>query len=156
MSYSSFDAFKKDAISCGPDYYSDGSLGAQKMQIAYQIYRKACEGAKLYDLDGNAIDSYIMIVGRLALKKKKPGATEEYYWVPSNEEFPSIDEIMRQNFGTMDEDPEHSGSILDAKTWSLLANDAWLLGGIHSHAEFHFASPLSWDNLWDQDNGDAK
>lgn len=150
MSYKSFDAFKEDAVSCGPVYYSDDSLVAKKMEIAYQIYLKSFEGAKLYDLEGNAIDSYITIVGRLALKKMNPGATQQYTWVPSNEEFPSIDEIMRQNFGTMDEEAEHSGSILNAKNWSLLANDAWLLGGIHAHTVFHFASPLSWDNLWDQ------
>ena len=33
----------------------------------------------------------------------------------------------------------------------LLANDAWLLGGIHAQTEFHFASPLRWENLWDSE-----
>jgi hypothetical protein len=42
------------------------------------------------------------------------------------------------------------GSILDAKSWSLLANDAWLLGCIHAKTEFQFASPLRWRNLWDE------
>jgi hypothetical protein len=34
-----------------------------------------------------------------------------------------------------------------------LANDAWLLGGVHAQTEFHFASPLSWKNLWDEKSG---
>jgi hypothetical protein len=45
----------------------------------------------------------------------------------------------------MDEDSDGSGSILSAGLWSLLANDAWLLGGIHARTEFHFASPLRWE-----------
>ena len=53
----------------------------------------------------------------------------------------------------MDEDAEDSGSILNASLWSLLANDAWVLGGIHARTEFHFASPLRWENLWDEGGG---
>ena len=57
---------------------------------------------------------------------------------------------MRDNLMVMDEDSDDSGSILSAGDWSLLANDAWVLGGIHARTEFHFASPLRWENLWDE------
>lgn len=40
------------------------------------------------------------------------------------------------------------GGILYASKWSLLVNDAWLLGGIHSNKKFIIVSPLSWYNLW--------
>ena len=56
---------------------------------------------------------------------------------------------MRENLKVMDEDAADSGSILSAGHWSLLANDAWVLGGIQARTEFHFASPLRWENLWD-------
>ena len=82
----------------------------------------------------------VTIVGRLALREDN-GA-----WIPSDEQFPSIDEIMQQNLKTLGEDPGEQGSVLSAKDWSLLANDAWLLGGIHAKTEFHFASPLRWEN----------
>lgn len=45
---------------------------------------------------------------------------------------------------------EHLGSDISRKEaghWSLLANDAWVLGAIHARTEFHFASPLRWENL---------
>ena len=58
---------------------------------------------------------------------------------------------MRDNLRIMDDVNADAGSILDTKLWSLLANDAWLLGGIHAQTEFHFASPLRWENLWDSD-----
>ena len=57
-------------------------------------------------------------------------------------------EIMQQNLKTLGEDPGEQGGVLSAKDWSLLANDAWVLGGIHAKTEFHFASPLRWENLW--------
>jgi hypothetical protein len=90
-------------------------------------------------------------VGRLELKVTRVvEGREEFEWSPSSESFPSIDAIMRENLGTLHEDsPDQVGSILDSKTWSLLANDAWLLGSIHAETEFHFASPLTRANLWD-------
>jgi hypothetical protein len=57
---------------------------------------------------------------------------------------------MKENLGALSEGPSNQvGSILDSKHWSLLANDAWLLGSIHAETEFHFASPLTYSNLWD-------
>lgn len=141
--YENIDEFQAAALNCGADYYADGSLHQDKIEAAFRIYRNASAGTKLSDLEGNPIDFGVTIVGRLALK------ADDGTWVSADESFPSIDEIMRENLKVMDEDSENSGSILSASLWSLLANDAWILGGIHARTEFHFASPLRWENLWD-------
>ena len=141
--YQHFDEFRKAALSCGADYYTDQSLRHDMLEAAFRIYRNASAGTKLSDFEGNPTDFGITIVGRLALR------ADDGTWVPADESFPSIDEIMRENLKVMDEDADDSGSILSADLWSLLANDAWLLGGIHARTEFHFASPLNWTNLWD-------
>ncbi len=141
--YESLNEFQTAAKECGPDYYPDGSLQQDKIDAAFRIYRNASAGTRLSDFDGNPVDFGITIVGRLALR------ADDGTWVSANESFPSIDEIMRENLKVMDEDSDDSGSILSADRWSLLANDAWVLGGIHARTEFHFASPLRWENLWD-------
>ncbi|WP_068470153.1 hypothetical protein [Candidatus Protochlamydia phocaeensis] len=47
-----------------------------------------------------------------------------------------------------------SGSILGEKQWSLLVNDAFILGGMHAGKDFHIATPKkqerfpSLDKLW--------
>jgi hypothetical protein len=139
--YNSKEAFIKDVQKIGAKYYSDASLQPQKIAVAYAIYQKAREGSILD----------ISVVGRWQLKKK--GEDKQFILIPSDENFPSIDEAMRNNLLTIDEDfTKESGSILDSGNWSLLANDAWLIGGIHAKTEFHFASPLRWTNLWDDDS----
>jgi hypothetical protein len=142
--YDSFEAFSADALACGSAHYPDASLDPRMIEAAYRIYRNAAGGTKLANLEGAAVDFGVTIVGRLA--RRADGR-----WVPADESFPSIDEIMRENLGELGEDG--SGAILDAAHWSLLANDAWLLGGMHARTEFHFASPLRWENLWDEARG---
>jgi hypothetical protein len=51
--------------------------------------------------------------------------TEDGQWIPSDPSFPSIDQ----------------------------ANDSWLLGSVHAVTEFHYASPLTWTNLWSEKDG---
>jgi hypothetical protein len=145
--YQRFDEFREAALSCGADYYTDQSLQHDMLEAAFRIYRNASAGTKLSDFEGNPTDFGITIVGRLALR------AGDGTWVPADESFPGIDEIMRQNLRVMDADAGDSGSILSAGRWSLLANDAWLLGGIHARTEFHFASPLRWSNLWNAADG---
>jgi hypothetical protein len=139
--YDSLAAFQADAVACGAIGYPDASLEPHMIEAAYRIYRNAAGGTKLSDREGAAEDFGVTIVGRLA--RRADGR-----WVPADEGFPSIDEIMRENLGVMGE--TGGGAILDAARWSLLANDAWLLGGIHARTEFHFASPLRWGNLWEE------
>jgi hypothetical protein len=142
--YEIVEDFRAAALKCGADYYADGSLHQKMIEAAFRIYRNASAGTKLSDFEGKPVNFGITIVGRLALR------TEDGTWVSADESFPSIDEIMRENLKVMDEDSEDSGSILSAGHWSLLANDAWVLGGIHARTESHFASPLKWENLWDE------
>ncbi|MFM6080848.1 MAG: hypothetical protein ACKPCI_20455, partial [Dolichospermum sp.] len=72
--------------------------------------------------------------------------------LPSDESFPSIDKPMKNNLLTIDEDfTKESGCILNSENWTLIANDAWVIGGIHANTDFHFASPLRWSNLWNND-----
>jgi hypothetical protein len=151
--YDSFETFRDHALSCGRAYYPDSSLEPQKIAVAHAIYQRAKQGTKLHDVDNRVIDFGVTIVGRLALKIKDATTQgkQEYRWLPSDESFPSIDEIMKQNLRVLDEDAPEPGSILTTANWSLLANDAWLLGGLHAETEFHFASPLSWKNLWDEE-----
>ena len=151
--YEHFDDFKLDALNCGTDYYADASLKPQNIDSAFKIYQRAKKGTTLLDADGNTIAFGVTIVGRLALRvnTSKDNGEEEYTWVPSDESFPSIDEIMKENLGILAEDSlDKIGSILNSTNWSLLANDAWLLGSIHAITEFHFASPISLSNLWDE------
>lgn len=145
--YDSVEVFRGDVLACGASHYPDGSLAAPMIEAAYRIYRNAAGGTKLLAFDGGTEDFGVTIVGRLARR-----ATDGK-WVPADESFPSIDEIMRENLGVMDETAGGSGGILDTEHWSLLANDAWLMGGIHAQTEFHFASPLRWENLWDETSG---
>ena len=142
--YEHINEFQTAALNCGADYYTDGSLQQEKIAAAFRIFRNASAGTRLSDFEGNPVDFGITIVGRLALR------ADDGTWVNADESFPSIDEIMRENLKVMDEDADDSGSILNASHWSLLANDAWVLGGIHARTEFHFASPLRWENLWDE------
>jgi hypothetical protein len=141
--YERIDEFKTAVLECGTDYYTDGSLHQDMLEAAFRIYRNASAGTRLSDFEGKRVNFGITIVGRLALR------ADDGTWVSSDENFPSIDEIMHENLMVMDEDSDDSGSILGASHWSLLANDAWVLGGIHARTEFHFASPLGWENLWD-------
>jgi hypothetical protein len=144
--YELFDDFKLDALNCGTDYYSDASLKSQNIDNAFKIYQHAKNGTTLLDADGNTIAFGVTIVGRLALKVNTSidKGEEEYTWIPSDESFPSIDEIMKENLGILtEESTDKSGSILNSKNWSLL-------GSIHAVTEFHFASPISLSNLWDE------
>ena len=138
--YESLNEFQAAAKACGPDYYTDASLTQDKLEAAFRIYRNASAGTKLTDFEGNPVDFGITIVGRLALR------AEDGTWVSADESFPSIDEIMRENLKVMDEDSDGSGSILSAGLWSLLANDAWVLGGIGASL---LAAVIAW--YWPED-----
>ncbi|MEM6933907.1 MAG: hypothetical protein AAF526_10010, partial [Pseudomonadota bacterium] len=59
-------------------------------------------------------------------------------------------------FKRMNETPGGLGAILDSGKWSMLANDAWILGGVNSGKLFHIVSPLSWLNLWTPPNDGGK
>jgi hypothetical protein len=93
--YRSLKAFRTDALKCGADGYRDDSLKPHKLEAAYRIYKQTCAGTKLKDLDGNSVDFGVTIVGRLALRE------DNGTWIPADEAFPCIDEIMQQNLKTL-------------------------------------------------------
>ncbi len=43
---------------------------------------------------------------------------------------------------------DNVGGVLEAKRWSLLVNDAFLLGALHSGKDIYFASKRTRDNVW--------
>lgn len=130
--YSSQQAFDEAVLLCGQRDYEGLPLRRSTLDNAYLVYRKAYVGNELA----------LAIAGRLALSANGR-------LVPADESFPTIDQIMMENFGTLGENDGRTGSILAASDWSLLVNDSWLLGVIHSRTEIHFASPLTISNLWD-------
>lgn len=152
--YISFEDFQRDAVACGAAHYPDASLQPEAMDAAFKIYNNAIRGTTLLDAENKSVPFGITVVGRLELKRRRRvDGREEFEWIPSNESFPSIDAIMRENLGILGEGTfDRVGSILESKTWTLLANDAWLIGSIHAGTEFHFASPLTCRNLWDDNN----
>ncbi|RDK12973.1 hypothetical protein CEJ32_20065 [Enterobacter sp. 9-2] len=46
--------------------------------------------------------------------------------------------------------PAAQGNILFLDKWNMAINDAWLLSGIHRHANFRLLSPLAPQNLWNE------
>src|SRR5690242_13771350 len=136
--YDAIEQFQNDAMLCGPAHYPDASLAPANVAVAFRIYSRTRQGTTLLDADGNPVVFGVTIVGRLANGRA------------ADETYPCIDELLKENLKTLSEDPaEVTGSILETGSWSLLANEAWVLGGLHAETEFHFASPLRWSNLWD-------
>ncbi|MEM7057209.1 MAG: hypothetical protein AAF557_06460 [Pseudomonadota bacterium] len=59
-------------------------------------------------------------------------------------------------YKTINEMSGHEGAILDSTKWTILANDAWILGGVNSGKNFTIVSPLSWYNLWTKTRYNSK
>lgn len=75
-------------------------------------------------------------------------------WVPNSTELnPGIDQTTRDNFHQMNE-VDYGGSVMNSANWSVLMNDAWVLGGIHSHTPFYLASPRTQANIDLRQGGD--
>jgi hypothetical protein len=122
-------------VECRDHYFSDWSKSLDKKNEAWKIYDHART---------NSLGMHV--VGRLARSTQKNGKTLPGVSTTGN---PSIDDSMRANLGTLTEIDGELGTILNSvDKWSLLGNDSWLLGGINACFEIHFASPLSWENLW--------
>jgi hypothetical protein len=140
------ETFTKDALQCTSRFYDDLSLTLLgKIGWAYDIYQKATRGTGLG----------VIVLGRT--KSEKDGIVG-----PANEQTPYMDKALEENLVLTDEVlANETGSIMGIETprWSLLANDAWILGGVHAEVEanrkteFHFASPLRWENFWKDRTG---
>jgi hypothetical protein len=64
-----------------------------------------------------------------------------------------IDDVLRANFRTINE-WETDGAVLQMgeDEWTYLVNDAWVLGGVHSHKPFYIASERTPDNIYSVNN----
>lgn len=116
--YSNFPAFKAAVLSCAPPYNAES---LKDIEIAWSIYQAA-----------QKTHLKLLVLGRLVAN--------------SSEEASGIDDAMRANLMKMNEHLS-GGSIMYSDKWSLLVNDAFLLGGIHSHTEFHLASSRKKSNI---------
>ena len=124
--YKTFEAFRADVLAL-PGAYP--GLKPGDIENAFEVYQNAVRT----DLD-------LAIVGRLAGKdemgKKKKSSEKE----------PSIDKRVWKNFGTMNEGAQ-GGSVLNSDNWTMLMNDAWLLGGLHSTNPIYLASGRTSENV---------
>lgn len=118
--YNTRDQFENDILQT-PALYDDHTLAS--IEVAWNVYQAAAN-----------TNLNMLLLGR---------------WVqPSTPQQPGIDLLAQQNFHVMDE-VFTGGSIMNSANWTLLVNDAWVLGGIHAHTEFQLASPRTGDNIYD-------
>ncbi|EYF03651.1 hypothetical protein [Chondromyces apiculatus] len=122
---------------------------ANGMSVAKQLDAVYAFDAATFGRDQAAAIAQLSI-GKLTISTDK--------FVESTEDFPGIDPDLRANFLSLNEEMKSQilgtnqqvGAVLNSTKWTLLANDAWLLGGIHQQGEIQFASPLQWSTLWDE------
>lgn len=128
--YRTLEEFTAAVHACNPPYTAQelASIG-----VAWGVYQ-AASGQMIprhTDLD-------CLILGR---------------WVGPAYAGPGIDQDLKNNFFIMDEQVA-GGAIMQITggQWTVLVNDAWLLGGIHSHTPFYLASPRTPETIYDVAN----
>ncbi len=131
-------------------YPSSTTSKSTKVEAAFKIYQHALGAVD------NVAKNAVLVAGRHGAKNFSlpaiRGEKESDHHVGSRDIqiiFPNIVSGHRlwDDFGTMGDEGATQGSILNTKNWSLLANDAWILGGVQSGKKFLVVSPLSWYNL---------
>jgi hypothetical protein len=118
--YKTLEAFKSDVLALS-DVYPGLKPEDEDIEKAFEVYQNAVRT----DLD-------LAIVGRLVGE--------------SSEAAPGIDDPLRENFTRMNEGAQ-GGSVLYSNNWTMLMNDAWLLGGLHSTNPFYLASGRTSENV---------
>jgi len=118
--YNTRTEFEEAVFSCNPPY-PDEQLSS--IEVAWMVYRNTTMKSK-FDF---------LVMGR---------------WVTdSTPNTPGIDASLMRNLYVMDE--TFSGApIMNCSNWTLLVNDAWLLGGIHVFAQFQLASFITIENIY--------
>lgn len=129
---------------------SYGNITEEHMAHAWRVYNRASHPAD---------DPYTPptnIIGRLWCKDQRKRFMENSSICTPNF---GIDTPMVDNFGvlgTLSPMPSGLGSaehgILRTDQWSLLINDAFILGLIHSKKDINLASPVKRSNIWDKSN----
>jgi hypothetical protein len=116
------------AILTDDPIYTDEDLAS--IEEAWLVYQ-AASGQAPRQADGESLNC--LVLGRKA--------NEHFVGV-------GIDDVLKANFGTMNDD-NADGAVLQmpAVKWTYLVNDAWVLGGVHSHKPFYIASERSPENI---------
>jgi hypothetical protein len=112
-------AFETAVFACNPPY-SDRELAS--VEVAWNIYRAA-----------QNTDLNLLVLGRWVANSIVGGA--------------GIDNALQNNMGRMNE-VFTGGAIMNSGNWTMLVNDAWVLGGVHSHTSFYLASERTMDNIY--------
>jgi hypothetical protein len=124
--YNTRDAFEAAVRACNPPY-TDRELAS--IEVAWNVYQAAQQS-----------NLNFLVLGR---------------WVtPSTPGNPGIDRAMQENLHITDE-VFTGGAIMNSNNWTMLVNDAFLLGGIHSHTDFQLASPRTLANIYNSDGNYA-
>ncbi|MGA4980316.1 hypothetical protein [Streptomyces cinereoruber] len=108
----------------------EAAFSEERVRVAFNVYKAAQWAVEIQNMGliaGNRLDQDEVI---------------------ATEKIPGIDSEVIKNFKTMSETTERgTGQVLDSSKWTILVNDAWLLGGAHYIAQFFLASPRTRENL---------
>lgn len=142
-----------DDESCSEDIdagISYGSISDEQMADAWRIYRKTS-----YSTD-DPFNPLTNIIGRLCIQdlqettSEGPGPCSRAY---------GIDSQTIKNFGVVDTlspAPPSLGmtehGVLQTGNWSLLINDAFILGLIHGKKDITISSEINRSNVWNQND----
>lgn len=165
MGYNNFTKFKMDVNSLGR-HYKQGLLPRRltnEVNVSYDVFKSVYYGnvANAWGMLINTMDNPLqtVLLGRVAMQfpSRKPediASLDELIGISlkdSTVEVPLLDEPMHKNFGIATE--FSSGSISWSNNWTLLMNDALILGGIQKNLPFYLVSKRSAENIWDSRNG---
>ncbi|XVS67076.1 hypothetical protein ACQPYE_13755 [Actinosynnema sp. CA-299493] len=112
----------------GKDAFSDAAV-----TVAWSVYDAVVRASDKSDFIG-------LIIGSLRITNQPPDLDGS-----------GIDPDVKNNFWTMHEATKKfgPGGVLKSHNWSILVNDAWLLGGVHTRLKFFLASPRTTNNVYD-------
>ncbi|WP_152249596.1 hypothetical protein [Xanthomonas maliensis] len=127
--YASEAEFNSAVMACKDHYHG---LTEDGVNVAWRTY-----------LNAQKTNLQFLVIGRI-LKSEPVGIDA------CNQIVPGIGPSMKINMAVMNEDAG-GGSIMDSSKWTMLVNDAWLLGGIHSRTKFYLASPRTKVNIINSD-----
>ena len=144
--------FVEDIMQCGSDYYQinldhwrkkDPKYFCMLVGIPYTMYQCAARTEK-------NLDNPFVVIGRLERLHSGEWITTDgkplRKW--KSKKF-SVESAYDADHKMLSYICSHPTVMYIANAyWSILANDAWLLGGINSQADFRIVSELKEENLW--------
>ena len=161
MGYNNFDKFRLDVFRLNRYYFHGLKARSTPGQspLSYDVFRAHYMGniANAWGMLVNTMDNPLgtVLLGRVAMQfpmqdPQQIASLDEMVGVrlrDSTVEVPLLDEAMHKNFGIATE--YSSGSISWSNNWTLLMNDALILGGIQKNLPFYLVSKRIPENIWD-------